>query len=74
MHDGTVRRLRRLAKVKKEARLRGLVVTAPLVSVAQLLLVVRRMCSWGGVWRVTGGVGVLLLLLLSSALLLLRVF
>ena len=40
VHHGTVGRLGRLAKVEEEARLGRLVVAAPLVSAAQLLLLV----------------------------------
>ena len=40
VHNGTVGRLGRLAKVEEEARFGGLVVAAPLVFAAQLLLLV----------------------------------
>ena len=66
--------LARLAKVEEEARLGGLVVAAPLVSVAQglLLLVVGRVGARRGLRRVAGGgVWLLLLLLLPLMLLLL---
>ncbi len=69
MHDGTVGGFRRLAKVEEEARLGGLVVAAPLVPVAQLLLVVRRVRSWRRQRRVSRSVGVLLQLIPPGLLL-----
>ena len=54
VHDGTIRWPGPLAKVEKEARFGRLVLAAPRVSVAQLLLLVGRVISWRGLRRAAG--------------------
>jgi hypothetical protein len=71
VHNRTVRWPGPLAKVEKEARFGRLVLAAPLVSVAQLLLLlVGRVISWRGLRRVAGVVWIRMALPLLLSLLL----